>query len=66
MTDLEKTLRKHPHSTAKQLAALMGCSVPTAYRRLRALRAGGAAVSEFKKYKGTTGPQPVQYALVKP
>lgn len=52
--------------TAKQLAQLEFCSIPTVYRRLRALKAAGVEISESKAPGRKTGPAPVWYRLVIP
>ena len=63
---LIEVLKRHPHITAKQLARLMGAAIPTIYRRMKALRASGVRVSEFRQSgPGKTGPKPVYYSLVK-
>lgn len=56
LTALAALLRKKP-STAREIAASMGCSKPTAYERVRALRASGVEVLERVERKpGATGP----------
>ena len=52
-------------ATAKELARIAKCSVPTVYRRLQVMRAAGAVISETVLATGKTGPRPVRYRLVK-
>ncbi len=49
--------------TALELAKAMDCSVPTAYRRLAALRRTGAQVVEATSFSKRTGPAPRKYSL---
>lgn len=66
MRTLEAALSHRPHQTAKQLAKLMSCSVPTVYRRVRAAKDAGARISETVIPSGKTGPDPVLFSLVLP
>jgi hypothetical protein len=51
--------------TAKQLARLAKCSIPTVYRRIQALKDLGAVISESRVPGKQTGPVPLRYRLVK-
>lgn len=56
LTALEALLRAKPR-TAKEIAAAMGCSKPTVYERVRALKAAGVTVlEEVERSPGVTGP----------
>lgn len=50
--------------TARDLARLMGCSVPTAYRRLEALKRAGMQIVEATTFSKKTGPAPRKFRLV--
>ena len=50
--------------TARDLARLMDCSVPTAYRRLERLKQMGLKVIESTTFSKKTGPAPRKFSLV--
>lgn len=60
---LIEALKKHPHSTAKQLARLMKVSIPTVYRRAEAAK-GQVATHYGTPIRRKTGPQPILFVLV--
>jgi len=55
---------KHECS-ARQIAKVAHCSVPTVHRKLEALKAAGAQLAERKVPGKKTGPIPTKYQLVK-
>lgn len=67
MKSLQEVLAKHPNITAKRLAKLVGCSVPTIYRQVEALQKSGVKIISFQLYTtaAKTGPRPALYALVR-
>lgn len=50
---------------AKWLAARARCSLPTVYRKIRALEAAGAVFAEAKTPRKKTGPTPRKFILAK-
>lgn len=51
--------------TARELARISHCSIPTVYRRIEALRASGSSVALISGESKTTGPVPSRYLIVK-
>lgn len=62
MKNLKRLLRIP--RTAKELARLMECSIPTAHRRLARLRRDGVRLTETKAWSKNTGPVPRKFSLV--
>jgi len=66
LKELQRLLKKFEGTTAAGLATFIDCGKGAIYRRIRALAAKGAVISEVKvPRKGVTGPAPVRYYLVK-
>ena len=62
---LQRILNSKKELTAKELAKLMGCSIPAVYRRINALVEHGAVLSRVKVPGEQTGPVPSKYTLVR-
>lgn len=57
--------KRNTGALAKWIAAQAGCSIPTVYRRIRALQAKGAVIAEVKGSSQKTGPVPGRFILIK-
>jgi predicted ArsR family transcriptional regulator len=55
-------LRAKPY-TAKQLAADLGCSLPTVYLRLAALERRGDPLLKVVAHRKVSGPRPTTYSI---
>jgi transposase len=63
LNDLEDLLRKGQY-TAKEIAKRTGCSIPTAYARLRRLQDKGVDVFELRSKTGKRpGPRATVYGI---
>jgi sugar-specific transcriptional regulator TrmB len=63
LTELEALLRRGQY-TAKELAKRTGCSIPTAYARLRRLQENGVDVFELRSKTGKRpGPRATVYGI---
>lgn len=62
LDELAKLLRAAPR-TAKEIARIMKCSKPTAYRRIEALKERGEAVYELAQASKCSGPVPLAFGL---
>ena len=51
--------------SAREIAKIAHCSVPTVHRHLQALKEAGAVLAETKVPTNKTGPIPTRYRLVK-
>lgn len=60
---LQALLAKKPPKTAMELASGLEVSLPTVYRRIKALEAAGAVIATTNEPRKVTGPRPTHYRL---
>jgi predicted transcriptional regulator len=58
-----QTLLAKRELTAPEIAAELKCSLPTVYRRMKALADMGAAIVEVKEPHSRPGPTPARFRL---
>ena len=51
--------------SAIEIAKRAGCSLPTTYRHIEALKELGAVIAESKEPRKKTGPTPTKFRLVR-
>lgn len=62
LAKLASLLKRKP-MTARAIAVELGCCVPAAYERLRALKKTGVALYEIEAQQETTGPKATAYGI---
>lgn len=62
---LQTALAKRKNVSARTLAELVDCSLPTVYRRLQLLIEAGAIITEARTPGSKTGPVPRLFTLTR-
>lgn len=65
LSQLRVLLQSEVPMSAKELARLMSCSMPTVYARLNALARAGVVIIEVREPCSTPGPTPTRYKLAR-